>query len=168
MRPLPSPLTAPLATLLLAGCAAQGDFPSLLPRAVERNVSTEEPVRERVAVASEPALRARAAELLALARRGESDFDAAYGRASAAAARAGASGSESWILAQQAISRLEAARDETTRALGELDALVVARAAQPTNAEDFAVIHAAAGEARRIEQSQQVRLAQLRTRVRSG
>ena len=160
-------LLAPL-LLSLAACAAQGTFPSLQPRAVEQNVTTEEPMRTRALVPGDPALRARAAELLALARRGQSDFNAAYGEASAAATRAGAAGSESWTLAQQAISRVEAARDETTRALAELDQLQVARSARPTNQEDFEAIDAAVGEAQRLAEEQQARLERLRARVRSG
>jgi hypothetical protein len=165
---LPRPAAWILPALLVSGCAAQGTFPSLQPREVERNVSTEEPVREQIFVQSDPALRGRAAELLALARRGESEFESAYGRASTAAARAGAPGTESWLVAQQAISRVEAARDETTRALAELDALEVARAGQPTNSDDFAAVHAAAQEAQRISESQHARLARLRAAVGPG
>jgi len=166
-RPNRAVLVAPLLAAL-AGCAAQGTFPSLQPRAIEQSVATEVPARAQVPVASEPALRARAAELLALARRGQGDFDTAHVQASAAAARAGASGTESWTLAQQAISRVEAARDETTRALAELDQLVVARAGQPTNQEDFEAIHSALTEAQRLAEEQQARLARLRARVGSG
>ena len=161
-RSLPFALATTLASGLVSGCATEGPFPSLAPREVERNVSLEEPVRTPLVVAAEPGLRSRAAELLALARKGERDFDAAYGPAARAAGRAGAAGSESWTVAQEAISRVEAARAETIQALADLDALVVARANQPTNAEDFETLTAAFEQAQRIAQGQQARLERLR------
>jgi Meckel syndrome type 1 protein len=155
-------LSAALGAVLISSCAVQGPFPSLAPREVERNVSLEEPVRTPPVVATDPELRSLAAELLAQARKGEQDFNAAHGAAVRAAGRAGAAGSESWTVAQEAISRLEAARAETTRALAELDALVVARANQPTNAEDFEALTGAFAQAQQIAQGQQGRLERLR------
>ena len=67
MRP-PTRLLA--ATFLLAGCAAEGDFPSLAPRPAERDRSTEEPARPPVDVADDAALRGRVAELLEQAAAG--------------------------------------------------------------------------------------------------
>ena len=114
-------------------------------------------------MASDPALRARIAELVALARRGERDFDAAFGAAQAAAGRAGAQGSESWIAAQEALSRLEAARAETTRALADLDRLAIDRADRATNAEDHSALLAGIAQAEAIASGQQSRLDRLRT-----
>ncbi|HEX8192828.1 MAG TPA: hypothetical protein VF552_07995 [Allosphingosinicella sp.] len=151
-----------LATALLAGCAPEGEFPSLALRPIEAEDPREEPVRTPPVVASDPALRARAAELLGQARSGETAFGSAYGRAAAAARAAGAPGSESWVVAQEAISRVEAARAATTRALADLDRLSTERAGLPTNEEDFAVIGAALAEAARLVRGQQERFDALR------
>jgi hypothetical protein len=164
---LPRPLSSFAAALLLAaGCTTEGPFPSLEPRAIEQEDPLAEPVRTPPAVATDPALRARAGELLAQARLGEREFEAALGPASAAARAAGAPGSERWIEAQQAISRAEAARAPTMTALAELDRLAVERAAMPTAEEDFAAVRSALAEAERLAREQQRRLDALRGAVR--
>ena len=153
------------ASSALGGCAAQGDFPSLARRAAESDRSVEEPVRVPLQVAEEEALRARVAELRARAAAGDREFDATYGAAEAAARAAGGRGSESWIVAQQALSRLEAAREATMQALGELDALAVSRAGTPTNAGDFASINEAVAAVERMAMAQQQRYDSLRDRL---
>jgi hypothetical protein len=163
----PTPLSALLAAAALAaGCARDGEFPSLEPRAIELEDPRAEPVRTPAEVAGEPALRARAAELLADARRGEREFESALVPASAAARAAGAAGSESWVVAQQAISRAEAARAPTMRALAELDRLIVERARVPTDERDFAAIRTALEEVQRLAAGQQQRFDRLRGAVR--
>lgn len=125
------------ALALVTACAPDASFPSLAPRPGEQ-LSTDEPVRQPVFVAPDPALSAGIAELVAAARRGQAEFEAALPAARANVARAGAAGSDSWVEAQQAISRLEAARASTARALADLDRLSIERAARPTNAAQFA------------------------------
>jgi hypothetical protein len=166
--PIPLPRSGLAAALLLAaGCATEGPFPSLEPRPIEQQDPLAEPVRTPPVVAPDPVIRARAAELLARAQAGERDFDAAYGSASVAARTAGGEGSESWIEAQQAISRAEAARAPSMTALAELDRLAVERAGVPTDEEDFAAIRSALAEAERIARGQQQRLDALRASVRN-
>lgn len=160
------PRLALLATsLLIAGCVAEGPFPSLAPRPAEREMLEEEPVRAPEPVPSEPALLARAAELVALARTGERDFESELGAAAAAARAARPFGSESWVLAQQALSRLEAARAETMRALAALDLLAAERADQPTDPADFAALLAALEQVEAIAAAQETRLDALRAMV---
>jgi hypothetical protein len=169
LRPCPSRRCAALAAgviLVAAGCTPNSEFPSLEPRAIEQEDPLAEPVRTPPAVAVEPELRARASELLAEARRGERDFEPALGSASAAVRGAGPPGSESWVVAQQQISRAEAARAPTTSALAELDRLATERAGQPTNEDDFAAIRGALEEAGRIAAGQQLRLDRLRAQLR--
>lgn len=161
-------LAAALAALAVAGCVTEGPFPSLQPREAELDISTEEPVREPADVAPDPALAARAAELLALARAGERDFEAVYPAAAAAARGAGGFGSESWVLAQQALSRAEAARGETMRALAALDLLAVERADLPTSPEDFAAVLAALERTETIAAAQEARLDALRAEISPG
>ena len=158
-------LLAAAAVPALAACAVEGDFPSLALRPAERDRSIEEPVRPAPQVADDAALRGRLAELGALAAEGERAFDAAFGAAEAAAAAAGAAESESWVAAQQALSRLEAARGPTTRALADLDRLALDRADLAASAADVAALDAAAAAVRQIAAGQQERLDRLRERL---
>src|SRR5204862_4912131 len=157
----PRPALAALAAALLAGCVPQGPFPSLAPRPAEQEDWSEEPVRTAPVVADDPALRGRIAALLDEARSGQRDFEAEAPAAERSAARAGARGSDSWLEAQQAISRLEAARGRTGAALGDLQALALARAAAPTSEADQAALKAAVDEAEAIAARQQQRIDRL-------
>ena len=116
---------------MVGGCAEQGAFPSLMPRPIELEAAEEEAGTDTPPAAApappDPALVARLAELVALARQGEAAFRAAADGAAAQVARAGAAGSESWIQAQMAVSRLEEVRAPTVVALADLDALALAR-----------------------------------------
>src|SRR5688500_412328 len=113
-----------LAILAIAGCSTPpGPVPSLAPRAAEA-IDPRVPVGEGEPLRSvDAALAARLAELVGLARQGDSAFTAAAGEAQRLAAAAGAPQSESWVVAQQAVSAAVAARAPTTRALGDIDAL---------------------------------------------
>lgn len=159
-------LLSPL-LLLATGCADQGEFPSLTPRPVER-LSNDEPVRIAPVIAPDPALGGRAAELLAQARRGHAEFQAALPAARVGVSRAGDPGTESWIEAQQAVSRLEGARARTVIALAQLDLLSVERARQPTNAGDMEALLTAVEAAQTLFASQQAEIDQMRTRLRLG
>ena len=175
-----------LVPALLAGCASQGPFPSLAPRAIEQELGDARVAtgrcRDAQAAADgcfdpaqtasaqpaaitpdDPQLRSRVAELLGSARRGQSDFTALLPRASQQAARAGSSGSESWVAAQQEVSRLEAARSATVDSLAALDGLVIARSRQPTSAGDYEALLAAAEEARRLADTQQAEIDRIGT-----
>ena len=147
--------------LLIAGCASGGDFPSLAPRPVEQ-LSMEEPVRVDPAVAPDPALRGRVAELLARARAGDAAFERAYARAAPLARAAGGASSDSWVQAQEAISRAEVARTETTVALADLDRLAVERADVPTSDSDHAALMEAVQTAQALANDQHRRLEGLR------
>lgn len=151
-----------IAALLLGGCAAQGDFPSLAPRAVESINYDEEPVREVPAVAPDPALAAQIAALLEQARQGQSAFEAALPAARASVGSAGAAASESWIAAQMAISRLESARGPTALALAELDQLALAHANRPINEGDFERLMAVVESVRAFAVAQKAEIERLR------
>ena len=150
-----------LASLLaacLAGCVSQGTYPSLALRPAEREDWTEEPVHPAPAVADDPAVRARIAALLSQAREGERAFAADLQAAERATAHSGAEGSDSWIEAQQAISRVEAARARTDDAAAELHQLRLTHTQQPTSAADLAAIDAAIAEVAALVENQQRRL----------
>ena len=153
------------AALALAGCVASDGFPSLAPRPAERIASVQEPVHPAVEVPSDPALRARIAELERQAAEGNRAFEAALGATEAAVGAAGKHGSDSWVEAEQALSRLEATRAPTTRALAELDRLAIERAEVATNAEDFAAINAALASVDQVTARQQQRWDRLRARL---
>ena len=150
---------------MLTGCVSDRDFPSLALRDVELDRSTEAAPRPPVEIPSDPALRRQIVALAAQARTGDVAFERAYGPAASAMAAAGGEGSESWVEAQQALSRLEAARAETMRALGDLDALAMARANAPTNAGDLAALDTAIDSIEGVALGQQQRLDSLRTRL---
>jgi hypothetical protein len=159
----------PLATALLTiSCAAPGDFPSLAVRPAELDRSTEEPAREAVVIPSDPQLGVRIAALLAQILEGQRSFEAALPAARSTVNRAGAAQSESWIEAQQAVSRLEAARTATVTALSDLDQLAITRAAAPTSAEDFATLMSALDEAAAVARRQREEMDRLQRALRSA
>ena len=146
----------------LSACAAGGDFPSLAPRPIEREeaAAPAEPAGP-VTEAVDPQLAARLAALLADARRGQAEFETVLPQATSAVAGAGDAGSEGWILAQQAISRLEAERAPTVIALADLDRLTIAHAGQP----ELPAVTAARDEARALAEAQEQRIGALREQL---
>lgn len=155
---------APLLTLLIAGCATGGDFPSLAPRPVEQ-LPFEEPIKVDPPVAPDPALRNRALGLLAEARAGDGAFEAAYAEAQGRVRGAGGAGTDSWVQAQEAISRVEAARLRTTTALADLDLLVSENSDDPVNDALWAEIEEARRAAQALAEDQARRLAGLKDSV---
>ena len=143
-----------LSILAIAACSTPpGPVPSLAPRSAE-TIDPRVPVGESgVPLPVDAALAARLAELVGLARQGDGAFAAAAGEAKRLAAAAGAPQSESWVVAQQAISAAVAARAPTTRALGDIDALAAAALARRGGIApaDLAAIEGAAAEVGAID-----------------
>ena len=107
MKPdFPVLLVPVVALLLLGGCAGDGDFPSLAMRSAEAEIIAEQPFYPRT---KWPAMLAVAESEFAAGsrRRGEQAFRNALATTQAAVAAAGSGGSESWVHAQQSLSRLE-------------------------------------------------------------
>ena len=156
------------ATIAIAGCAAPpGPVPSLAARTAEA-IDPRVPVVDGTAQRPvDRALADRLAELTALARRGDSAFAAAAGEAQRLAESAGPSQSESWVVAQQAVSAAVAARGATTRALGDIDALAAAALARRGGIApaDLAAIEAAAAEVAAIDRRQSQILDALHARL---
>jgi hypothetical protein len=100
--------------------------------------------------------------LLAEARSGDADFNRDYDAAARASGRAGREGSDSWLDAQQALSRAEMSRGRATDAAAELHQNVQARAGQPTSAADQAALDAAIAQADGIVAAQETRLRRIR------
>ena len=149
-----APLAILLALALAAGCAAPGPYPSLAPRPAESAYAGEDE-RQPTPQPEDPALAAEVDRLAAAAKAGAAEFEAARPAAEAAVAAAGAAGSDSWIEAQQAVSRLEAARAQTTAALAQLDSLNVERSAAGTlGPGDTGRLAAAAAELQALADAQ--------------
>ncbi|HEY9553501.1 MAG TPA: hypothetical protein VIR62_07875, partial [Allosphingosinicella sp.] len=114
---------------LVGGCAAQGSFPSLAPRAVERDFAGGDqpvppclggaeavepaPTPSPAPAGADPMLVSRLSQLRAAANEGDRAFGEAAAKAGTAVAEAGDAGSESWIAAQVAVSEAEMARTPT-------------------------------------------------------
>ena len=156
------------ATLSLAGCAApQGSFPSLQSRvaeAIDPRVPVEAPVNDRPVNA---ALADRLQGLIAQARGGDAAFAPLAERAEQLAASAGAPESESWTVAQEALSAAVAARGATTRALGDIDALGAdtLQAAGGMAPADLAAVQTAASEVSALDRRQAARIDAVQARL---
>jgi len=147
-----------VAILAISACSTPpgGALPSLAPRAAE-TIDPRVPVGDgAVQQAVDAALAARLAELVGLARQGEGAFAAAAGEAQRLAESAGAPQSESWVVAQQAVSAAVAARGQTARALGDIDALAAAALVRRGGIApaDLAAIEGAAAEVGAIDRRQ--------------
>jgi len=114
---------SPALAILLWGCAAATSAPSLAPRpaeAIDPRVPVPEPV---LPTAPTPALVQKLDSLVAQAIAGDQAFAPLAERARQLADSAGAKESESWVVAQQALSAAVGARLPVTAAVGDIDAL---------------------------------------------
>jgi hypothetical protein len=96
------------------------------------------------------------AALVNQAREGDAAFGPAAAEAQRLAASAGAPQSESWIAAQEALSRAVAAKEATARALGDIDSLGGDRLQANTGMapSDLAAVQRASAEVFAIDQRQ--------------
>lgn len=155
---------SPILVLLAfaAGCAAPGPYPSLAPRPAEKAYAEDAEERKPTPQPDDPALAGEIDRLVAEARAGAAAFDSALPAAESAAKAAGAAGSDSWIEAQQALSRLETARARTTAAIADLDRLSVERTGAGTLGEgDSERLRRASEELQAVSASQADRLQRL-------
>jgi len=132
------PLFALMAFLLSACAGGAGQdgrgYPSLARRPVESQGAGESEEAAAIGAvvappAEDPALRERLAALSREADQGREKFDRLYGEV-AGSIRVSASApvaSEQWVVAQQALGRLEQARYDSVYALASLDTLYVER-----------------------------------------
>jgi hypothetical protein len=122
------------------------------------------PINDRPVTAG---LANKLADLVAQARSGEGAFDTAASTAERLAAAAGARQSESWIVAQEALTAAIAARKPTANALGDIDALA-ATALQKQGGltpNDLAAINNAGAEVGAIDQRQAERIKAIQRRL---
>ncbi|HVJ69948.1 MAG TPA: hypothetical protein VM531_00315 [Sphingomicrobium sp.] len=114
--------------LLAAGCSSpMTSEPSLAPRAAE-SIDPRLPIPDTVPAGPVNAeLAARLNALVEATRAAAPAFNAQEGEAARLTAAAGPMASESWIAAQQALSRLVERHGIATRAAGDIDALAATR-----------------------------------------
>jgi hypothetical protein len=114
-----------------------------------------------------PALASRLAALVDQAQSGEAAFDGPASEAERLAATAGAPQSDSWIVAQEALTAAIAARKTTATALADIDA--IGGSALQTNAgiapNDLAAIKSAAAQVSALDQRQAERIDAIQKRL---
>ena len=104
-----------------------GPEPSLAPRAAE-SIDPRVPIPDAVPAGPvDPALAQRIDVLLAEVRGSEAAFAVREAEAARLATSAGPVSSESWVVAQQSVSRLVEQFGVTTRVAADIDALASAR-----------------------------------------
>ena len=157
-----------LPLMVSAGCSVSSSpEPSLAPRAAEAT-DPRLPIPSEVPSGTlDPGLAARLSALVAAARSAAPEFDAREAEAGRLAAAAGASGSESWIAAEQALSRLIEQHGATTRAAADIDALAASRLESQKwiAPADREAIEAAADEVSALNARQSQAIGQLQTRL---
>lgn len=148
-------LPAVVIACALGACAAQDSrFPSLQPRAgelIDPRLPVERPINDRPVTAG---LAARLDVLVAQARAGDREFTTAAAAAERLVRTAGPAQSESWTVAQEAVSAAIGARRAVSGALGDIDA-IAATALQNQGGlapNDLAAIRAASSEVASIDE----------------
>ena len=157
-----------LALLSVAGCSSTtvGE-PGLAPRPAEA-IDPRLPIPDTVPAGPVNAeLAQRLQALVEAARDGVSQFNAQESEATRLSAAAGPMASESWIVAQQALSRLVEQHGITTRAAADIDALAANRLEgqhwiRPADREAIA---AAAAEVGSINSAQAADIARLNAQL---
>ena len=145
-----------LLTLALAACATSAvNEPSLTRRPAEA-IDPRLPIPSNpIAGPVDATLAARLDAYVAEGKAGAATFEAEVARAQALAEAAGPAQSESWVLAQQALSGLEAARARTTRAVSDIDALAATRIQSGgLSAGDQAAVEAASADLQEASERQ--------------
>lgn len=155
-------------TTALGACSSgAGHYPSLAPRAAEAidpRLPVVRPINDRPVSAS---LESQLSALVAQARDSEAAFEPAAADAERLASSAGARQSESWIVAQEALSTAVAARKPTALALADIDALgLTALQTQGGIApNDLAAIQSAGAEVSKIARGQTDRIDAIQKRL---
>jgi len=151
----------------LGGCAASNSAPSLAPRPAEA-IDPRVPVTgPTVAGTPTPTVAERLRTLVAQAEAGDAAFKPVADDAERLASAAGPAQSESWILAQQALSAAVAAREPVTRAMGDIDALSAGRIEQfgGIGTADLAAIEAASSRIAEIDSRQAAAIERIQARL---
>lgn len=144
-----------------------GPEPSLAPRAAEA-IDPRVPIPETVPSGSaDAALSGRLAELVHATRSGAPQFETRLADAERLAGAAGPVASESWVVAQQALSQLIEQFGVTTRAAAEIDALAASRleGQRWIRPADQQAIAAAAADVAAVSEPQAAAIARLQNQL---
>jgi len=154
-----------LCCTLVAGCASNGTFPSLAPRAIER-AGTEEAAPAPLPAGVDAGLAQRLTAIVEAGEAGHRSFieEALAARSTVAQASGASTGSEQWIAAQTAYSRADSARGALLSALADVDAL---RREQidSSNAANQAAIAATATRLEALASEEDAALAELAAKL---
>ena len=157
-----------LLPVAIAGCSTPGGpYPSLQPRPAEA-IDPRLPVPEapQQTAATLPLVQ-QLDSLVAQAVAGDEAFRPLVERAEALAQAAGPKPSESWIVAQQALSAAVAARTPVANAVGDIDALGAERIQRlgGIGAADLEAINAAAARVAEIDKTEADAINRIQARV---
>jgi hypothetical protein len=153
--------------MLLSACTAATGAPSLAPRAAE-SIDPRVPVPDVIVSPDvSPGLLTQLNALLAQAVAGDQAFAPLAEQASRLADAAGAKESESWVVAQQALSAAVAARAPVANAVGDIDALGAQRvqALGGIGAADLKAIESAASRVAEIDGREAAVIAQVKAKL---
>ena len=162
-----SPLLLLLALVLPACTAGSGREPSLAPRAAE-TIDPRVPIPNNPGpVVADSAIQDRLGALLSAVRSADAKFQQQLASVERLVANAGAARSESWVEAQQALSALEASRNEGSRAMADIDAVASGQinARGGISPGNLAAINSALNEANAIAVNQGDALNRLMARL---
>ncbi len=152
------------AILLVSACSSPGgSYPSLQPRPAE-TIDPRVPVPVPPADMSvSPGLAQQLDAMVSQASSGDLAFQPMAGRASELAKSAGAKESESWVVAQEALSAAIAARAPVAKAVADVDALGADRihAKAAMSAGDMMAIDAAAAKIAGIDSREAKQIADI-------
>jgi hypothetical protein len=151
---------------MVAACSTPriGPEPSLAPRAAEA-IDPRVPIPGDIPLGPvSPDVASRLEALVSTVRGGSAEFETHAAEASRLARAAGPTASESWIAAQQALSRLVSHYGLTTRAAADIDELAASRLRSQgwIAPADREAVAAAAAEVGAISQSQAATIARIR------
>lgn len=153
--------------LLLGGCAAVDNAPSLARRPAEA-IDPRVPIPDAsAALPADPALAAALRRLADPAFAQGRSVDSAIASAERLAASAGAPGSETWIAAQQALSAAIAAQEPVTRAIGDFDAAVAERIRSGARLvpQDLAAVRSISADLAALDRRQRSAIAAVQARL---
>jgi hypothetical protein len=161
------PLIVPVLFVLSACAAPASDYPSLLPRPIEK-LGLGEPVRPVAVATPDAVLDARIAGLQTALRKAQATFDAAVAKARPAIARArgAAEGSDTWLGAQVALAQLDVARTDIDTPVADLERLAIDRAA--TGQPPYPMLDKAAADATAAAAAQRATIVTLGASLRGG
>ena len=151
----------------LFGCATSSTTEPSLARRPAEAIDPRLPIPSNpIPGPADATLSARLTQLVAEGKAGAQAFEAEAGRAQSLADAAGPAQSESWIVAQEALSGLEGARATTTRAVSDIDALAAERIQRGgLTAGDQLAVEEASAELRAVTERQSTIVDQLAARL---